>query len=672
MGKFNADNCDTLVESKALLDLQVAVSGVQNVDPQLYNTILARNYHLNRSRFIKRYLVLGSENLTRNVGDPNLPIVLVYNTKSGKLTLTDEVFLPEGLLGEELSNSASTVAISPKHSYILVGVEQFNNDQTQTKRTDTLYCLNDSGKLVPVETFDPYALFDIDPQTTAIGNASFSDDGKYIVFVAAEDSFEVAMPKTKLLFASLKDQTVVPLFEANVPPVCGTNVLTSTPPVFYKDSKNKNIWNLFLGGIATNFEASALDFYKINFKKTTVKLVQREKLNQFIFALALHPCKERLIVGTNQSACRGVSSERTPPEPLSRKVTCPCDELRLYAIHDCLHFIAGYDSESRIQAAEWSYNGKFLAITTSPYLGLPVESPGSTAPVIVRPTGTVHTLSYDQSKDTLRLEDTSPTSPAPFALAWNPYLRELAVGGQPTPVQNNILLFNIESVCRQHKKDSCSDSSKYSCSDSSKYSCSDSSKYSCSDSSKYSCSDSSKYSCSDSSKYSCSDSSKYSCTDSSKYSCSDSSKGKCSDSSKGKCKADWLKKKECKADWLKKRECKADWLKKKEPKADWLKKKEPKADWLKKKEPKADWLKKKEPKADWLKKKEPKADWLKKKEPKADWLKKKESKADWLKKKEPKADWLKKRECKADWLKKRECKADWLKKRECKADWLKK
>jgi hypothetical protein len=474
MGKLNVD---TLVKSKALLDLQDAASTVADIDQELYTNILRRKYALSNSQFYGNYLVLGADNLSREVGDPNFPILIIYDTTGDSLTLVEQIFLPEGLLGEELPNSFSEISFSPnqKRPLINIGIERFNQEGTVFTRENTLYFLNEFGTLTKLNTFDPYAIFNLNPNTTFIGQSAFSGDSCFIVFTSRPSlQSESENPRPELLIARITaDSNVEEAFRILLPEINEEIIINpGLIPIFYRNPCKKHVYNIIFLGVTQTGTVGVIFIYEINVRTGAVELVQQETLNQIPFTASLHPCKDRLIVGTNQAAVDGVSSDINSQDPLTGGAPCPDNELRLYAIDNCacpdkhdrighncerrrgeyLDFIAGYDAEASVQSTQWSHDGKRLAVTTTPYNGLPLVLINEELPVLLRPPGNVITFTYNYECENLDLEDTSPTSPTPFTLAWNPCKSELAVGGGPTPVQNNVLLFNVKVVCQKNRR----------------------------------------------------------------------------------------------------------------------------------------------------------------------------------------------------------------------------
>jgi len=443
-----------LIRARAFLTLLDSVSSVGIPSAELFSLIDSISEAGLTAQFLGKYLLVGYTNfpeVTAPFGD-QLPAVVVYNIQDGQLSETARLTIPENAV-------IDGVAFSPNPRRPFIAVSQTNTDNTATI---TIYLLNPDGTIsAPLQVLDPVTLGAvINLQTTFQGILGFSSDGHFLAYqyTSAVD-VDLNPTAVTLVIFEVSDAGQLTIAAQIILPIIQAIVTTVQPEIsFAKNPCEEPAYDLILGlngAIGLNplgpVSVSALQSYRFNPCRGTIRLTGSQPMNQAIIGYDLHPCLDRVAVITREAAIAGLSVLQVPPAPFDSPAPRPGDELRLYSFNNeakrnALEFLKGHDLGARGTQVRWSESGQFLALTERAAGTVPSGFiiPDSVPPILAQAQspGILATLSYSRESDVLLFEDLKVTSPLPLALAWGDD-RLLTVVGMPTTVQKDTQLYKV-------------------------------------------------------------------------------------------------------------------------------------------------------------------------------------------------------------------------------------
>ncbi len=527
--RHNSDFVKELLKSKAFLTLKdsanpeglfTAPHRVPPLDPEqfqadLFNLLALETgigYGAQIAQFLCNYLVIGFGpagtplpfGAASSLADVVLPQVVVYNTVGG--CLTEVSTIDSGTVGDN-EGLFWSIAISPSQQRPLIAVfeQLYSEPNTSDGDQDVLtvvvriYQVNQDGTTTLLSTTDLADLFpDITYGTffnpTAEVLVEFSSDGKYLV-VAFSTGGDDDLTSNIAILRVNNDGSLSVVDTIAIPSVTlpgdQTVLFTVQPPTgntFFEDACKDGLYHLVLGYYSlatltagedpsTAFGVAALLVsYDFNADNGTLTQTGQVRVPQSIIGYDVHPCLDRIIVNTRESALPGACSDDpisvlvdplTPFADFAENVPNPGDELRLYSFdknakhykgnrdddvqNGALALVASHDLGGRALSARWSHSGKRLAITFRIAVllltGNPLASSDPhTVPLgLVQPPSVLAVFSYDRKSDSLEFEDVKNAAAAAFGLAWSNDDSLLAVSGQASPDVNATQLYAVSN-----------------------------------------------------------------------------------------------------------------------------------------------------------------------------------------------------------------------------------
>lgn len=298
------------------------------------------------------------------------------------------------------------------------------------------------------------------------GPVGFSEDGKYLFYVVTVDGGENMIYGIWEISADGLSATTVAEIYAPLP-VEGTGVLYAQPDVrmrYYKRGKTVK-YNIIvaadyidMGSFSTpEFDSRLLSYAFYPENGTLVETGNLPSPN-FIQGYDLSPDGKFVITYTNEIGEVGNIDKQTPLGPYPNNSPDELNELRLYefddrADHDALQYIDSMDTQRTGSAVRWSHDGKYVAVTSMSVAiqqipvfvlnGAPVQTPGFG---LALGPGLLEILQFNRGRKTLELMDSKPVAPSSLNIAWDFNDERIAVVGQPTRDQTDILFFEVEST----------------------------------------------------------------------------------------------------------------------------------------------------------------------------------------------------------------------------------
>ena len=444
-----------LLRSRVLLTLADSVSSIGVPSDEFYVEMVNAgfgNYYL---QFLSNYLVVTYSNFPDVALDLNnkLPVVVVYDTSTGKLIETSRLNIPIGV------SLDGVISPTPKRPFVAVDSVGTNN-----KASTTIYELTSTGQLVQKSIFNSSSLpgIIVNFDTTVQQSSSFSSDGKYLMygFTTKVDNNLNPIEISNVIFKVSKKGILTPRIIFTIPNI-QNSVFNIHSASFVKNESNKCNYSiiLFLNAI-TNLDPASPDLfaeiisYTFDVKKNTVAQTGLVSVNQSIIGSSYNPIIEKVIICTREADYDNLSILQNPINPIDPTVPRPFDELRMYsynpnAISNAIQFLKGHNLDARGLAITWSNDGKKLILVARAGFSLPANTidPGTGTLAEASPAVVISALSYNCKNDTLHFEDVKVGPPSVFGPGWSDDDKFMAVAGFSTSLQKDTQLYSVS--CNQ-------------------------------------------------------------------------------------------------------------------------------------------------------------------------------------------------------------------------------
>lgn len=451
----------TILKSDVLLTLLDSISvftpaQFNTLTPNLYDAVDATTEGPFNSTFLdingNRFLVVGYENFYAPYANV-FPSLVMYNTTNNTLVETSRV---TATLNTGSSNTV--ISSNPNALYAIQSTYTALSQEGafgQNAFNLNFFSFNDQGIINPTPITYNMNIFNQNLYTSTVAyNAvsTISDDSKYAIVTYATANNTGGIDEQYIQIVQVNTNlTIVPKASILTP---NTNIpgLVSFPQYtkMYRQKCNPSVYNIVSAMDSWNIPyitglTAQVAYYTYDSVADVLTLIGTVWVSEYIQGFDVDINNGVAFTITNLVSNTGISVAQAPNSPYNNPAVDKSYELKAYIIDENvgIRYVGGAKLDRDGFQVKFSHNGNILAVTSAP-VGVndlfattinPVAPYANRyAPAIVQ-TFTVKRI-YDSSDRivavNIKEQDTRPTSPLSFGLAWSRDDSLLAVSGQAT------------------------------------------------------------------------------------------------------------------------------------------------------------------------------------------------------------------------------------------------